>query len=254
MKKLTLVFVFSLGLTGRASAKDQRLVQLCFQDPSGEIVRTASFIHAENQERLRVNVETGCLSFQTIFISDGREDLLMSPGAVFRGTYAAPGYSMGQVELTVHRKKRKNDHVLTLAPLNVPIPAGRPTSIEHSADEYADQAWSALEKGDYDQVDRAARRAIERSANDLEGDDLHARVMALHDVMMVAAYRNWKHLSEKLTGGPYFDTLAVERSRARQHLRRMAEARLKAGRVEAYDSELALELCKVSASQPDRCQ
>lgn len=141
-KRIFSVLVGVLALatpTAQASDPEEGIfVTIRVLDPQGAPIPTAVIRHTEEQERHRVNAETGEWPANVFYLPDGTEILILK-GMQLTFEVSAPGYQNLKVQYLV--RKRKNLVPVTLQPMllemdteentdDVPIQFGRDRPIE----------------------------------------------------------------------------------------------------------------------------
>jgi hypothetical protein len=107
-------------------------------DPEAKPIPTAVVRHVEEQERHRVNAETGEFPINVFYLPDGTE-VLITKGMTLTFEISAPGFQNVKFQYLV--KKRKNLVPVTLQPMalemetdetaeDIPIQFGRDKPIE----------------------------------------------------------------------------------------------------------------------------
>jgi hypothetical protein len=95
-------------------------------DPNGEPIPTAVVRHPQEQDRHRVNTETGMLTLSVLYLPDGSE-ILFEKGMSVDFEVSAPGYVNKKVTYVV--RKRRNTFDVTLDKMTIDMSDDDPDDI-----------------------------------------------------------------------------------------------------------------------------
>jgi hypothetical protein len=112
MRSLVLAFVLASPAVALAGGDEDGIpVTVRVVDPAGEPVPTAVVRHPMEQDRHRVNTETGMLTLQVLYMPDGSE-VLFTKGMTIDFEVSAPGYVNQPVTYVVRKRRNTFDVML----------------------------------------------------------------------------------------------------------------------------------------------